>query len=329
MQRMDRLNSKSRSPKKPKTQTAAELERLRTQVQKSNKQDAAAPEQSNTTSSQESEALPAGFTSFDNLSSERQDMLRAVHKAMDDDNSGFIEASELMELGQARRKLGHKSGEWTEEQNQRLVGKMDANGDGHVRANEFCKYFDRILPGDRAEFIQNVKQFMDVAAHCANNQTNSSIQEGYSAVSSDTAAKPKAERKPPKIDVNKPIDPFEQRLNSLATLSPTTSPGTPSKKAPKYNTSRLDLLSAPSTPTKQSSSQLSSPPVSPRSPTEVSSGVLEARLAAYEKASQSKAQPKSPQSPTEAKSPRLQNAMRKAEPTAQEKAMEGRMDMWK
>ena len=319
MQRMDRLNSKSRSPKKLKTQTAAELERLRTQVQKANKQDAAAADQANT-SSQESEALPAGFTSFDNLSSERQDMLRAVHKAMDDDNSGFIEAAELMELGQARRKLGHKSGEWTEEQNQRLVDKMDVNGDGHVHANEFCKYFDRILPGDCAEFIQNVKQFMDVAAHCANDQTNSSIQEGYSAATSDTAAKPKAERKPPKIDVNKPKDPFEQRLNSLASLSP-TSPGTPSKKAPKYNASRLDLLSAPSTPTKQSSSQLSSQPGTPRSPTEVSAGVLEARLAAYEKASQS--QPKSPQSPTEAKSPRLQNAMRKTEPTAQEKAMEG------
>ena len=60
---------------------------------------------------------------MDRLLTYRPEMLRAVHKAMDLDNTGYIEAAELMLLGQARRKLGHKSGQWTEEQNQRLVGR--------------------------------------------------------------------------------------------------------------------------------------------------------------------------------------------------------------
>ena len=45
---------------------------------------------------------------------------------VDLDRSGAVGEEELRVLGQARRKLGQKSGEWTKEMNQRLLQKMQA-----------------------------------------------------------------------------------------------------------------------------------------------------------------------------------------------------------
>ena len=109
---------------------------------------------------------PIDFAVFENTSTQRQELLGVVHKVMDADTSGYIEAAELMLLGQARRKLGHKKGEWTEEQNQTLVDKVDGSGTGRIIAADFAEHFDRILPGNREEFIQNIQQFMDVARLC-------------------------------------------------------------------------------------------------------------------------------------------------------------------
>jgi len=93
--------------------------------------------------------------------------LEDVHRAFDIDNSGFIEAKELMLLGQARRKLGQKEGEWTEEMNQRMLDRMDSHGNGKVDRQEFAKYFERILPENAAEFVKTIQEFKSVAAECA------------------------------------------------------------------------------------------------------------------------------------------------------------------
>lgn len=96
----------------------------------------------------------------------RQGLLRDVHTKMDQDNSGYIEPKELLLLGQARRKLGHKAGEWTEEKNKALVTKMDTDGDGKITADEFVQHFHRALPKDEDQFKAVISQFMDVAAEC-------------------------------------------------------------------------------------------------------------------------------------------------------------------
>ena len=97
---------------------------------------------------------------------ERYAELVAVHGAMDGDGSGFIEAAELMLLGQARRKLGQQQGAWNADMNTRLMAKIDTNGDGKVGPSEFAAFFDKTLPADPSDFTNTIKQFMDVAAQC-------------------------------------------------------------------------------------------------------------------------------------------------------------------
>jgi len=107
-----------------------------------------------------------GTTKLPKSIGQRMAILRAVHQAMDDDETGYIEAPELMLLGQARRKFGHKSGDWTEVMNLNLMDRLDKTGDGKVESKEFAEYFDRVLPVEPEEFMKNVDQFMAVANHC-------------------------------------------------------------------------------------------------------------------------------------------------------------------
>ena len=59
---------------------------------------------------------------------------------------------------QARRKLGQKGGEWTEEKNRSLVKKMDVNGDGKISESEFVDYFADALPQNPLSFEEIVSQ---------------------------------------------------------------------------------------------------------------------------------------------------------------------------
>ena len=72
--------------------------------------------------------------------SSRQDSLHEVFQAFDINGDGTIGYDELLALGQARRKLGQKQGEWTHEMNKRMLSRMDRNGDGRVVANEFVNF---------------------------------------------------------------------------------------------------------------------------------------------------------------------------------------------
>lgn len=89
--------------------------------------------------------------------------MHAVFKAFDINGDGTIGYDELLALGQARRKLGQKQGEWTPEMNRRMLSRMDNNGDGRVVAKEFVNFFDDLLPRPRPEFDENIQQFMQVA----------------------------------------------------------------------------------------------------------------------------------------------------------------------
>ena len=96
----------------------------------------------------------------------RLEQLVDVFNIFDLDASGYIEAHELQQLGEARRSLGQKSGSWTAKRNAKLVNKLDKNGDQKIRASEFSQYFENTLPKDKALFDVAMIQFTDVAKAC-------------------------------------------------------------------------------------------------------------------------------------------------------------------
>lgn len=63
-----------------------------------------------------------------------------------------------LHTGQARRSLGHKGGEWTEEKNRKLLRKIDVNGDGQISEEEFVEYFCGALPQDPSGFEDLIEQ---------------------------------------------------------------------------------------------------------------------------------------------------------------------------
>ena len=62
----------------------------------------------------------------------RATLLRAVYHEFDLDGGGDVGEEELMEVGQARRRLGQKSGEWTEANNRALMQQIGADEEGIV-----------------------------------------------------------------------------------------------------------------------------------------------------------------------------------------------------
>eukprot|EP00658_Telonema_sp_P-2_P076661 TRINITY_DN6751_c0_g1_i4.p1 TRINITY_DN6751_c0_g1~~TRINITY_DN6751_c0_g1_i4.p1 ORF type:complete len:237 (+),score=96.07 TRINITY_DN6751_c0_g1_i4:131-841(+) len=89
--------------------------------------------------------------------------IRDRFKAFDINGDGTIGADELLVLGRQRRKLGQKSGEWTKEMNNRLMAKLDKNGDGRVQVREFVDFFDEQLPSVNNIFHHHCDAFLEVA----------------------------------------------------------------------------------------------------------------------------------------------------------------------
>ena len=102
----------------------------------------------------------------------RATALKSVYAAFDLDGGGDVGAEELMELGIARRKLGQKQGTWSVDQNNRLMAKIDMDGDGVISESEFINFFTVSLPGNMAEFMSNIEQFREVAATCSAKKTS-------------------------------------------------------------------------------------------------------------------------------------------------------------
>ena len=65
--------------------------------------------------------------------------LQQVYREFDLDHGGDVGADELLALGKARRVLGQKPGEWTQEQNKRVLQRMNADKDGNVTLDNFVR----------------------------------------------------------------------------------------------------------------------------------------------------------------------------------------------
>ena len=62
----------------------------------------------------------------------RAALLQKVYNEFDLDGGGDVGAEELLELGRARRRLGQKSGEWTEANNRALMQQIGPDEEGIV-----------------------------------------------------------------------------------------------------------------------------------------------------------------------------------------------------
>ena len=89
-----------------------------------------------------------------------------MYQEFDTDGGGDVESDELLKLGQARRRLGQKSGEWTNEMNKKLMHKIGMDRRGNLPVHNFVDFFDGSLPHDRAEFELIIEQFMACAKAC-------------------------------------------------------------------------------------------------------------------------------------------------------------------
>jgi len=86
-----------------------------------------------------------------------------VFKLFDLNSDGTIGKGEMYQLGQMRRKLGQKGGEWTHAQNDRLFDRIDSDGDGKLQMKEFVTFFDKSLPLGTEEFRLSIKAFTECA----------------------------------------------------------------------------------------------------------------------------------------------------------------------
>jgi len=93
--------------------------------------------------------------------------LSQVYKLFDIDGSGEVGFDEMLALGQARRRLGQKTGEWTTAQNERMMEKMGMNQNGDVTVKNFVHYFETNLASDAEEFAKIIEEFKVVAKACA------------------------------------------------------------------------------------------------------------------------------------------------------------------
>ena len=86
-----------------------------------------------------------------------------MYAEFDLDGGGDVGEDEMMALGQARRKLGQRSGEWTREMNSGMLKAMGAGADGNFSMEQFVLYFDANLSKDKAGFETDIENFMECA----------------------------------------------------------------------------------------------------------------------------------------------------------------------
>merc|ERR1711871_241380 len=121
----------------------------------------------------------------------------------------------MLMLGQTRRKLGHKVGDWSTEDNAALMAKIGSNQNGDLSRVNFVGYFNRTLPSDPAEFDKHVKEFM----HCAHDlrvEKESKSENLHSTTSASKAVVDSVSRAPvqPSSSQKTKLERARNRLNS-------------------------------------------------------------------------------------------------------------------
>ena len=130
------------------------------------------------------DALRAALTlrSGSGLATSRSALLGMVFGLFDLDESGAIEASELMALGIKRKELGQKERVWTSERNASLMQSMDKSEDGLIQREEFVQYFLDVLGVESdASFMETMLAFMACVVAASGMHDMRDIDPGESA----------------------------------------------------------------------------------------------------------------------------------------------------
>jgi len=98
--------------------------------------------------------------------------LETIYRIFDLDESGQVGFEEMLALGQARRSLGQKKGDWTREMNQRMMERMNADDEGMISLRNFADFFEAALPIDETIFQETIKQFQSCAETCNMKKTD-------------------------------------------------------------------------------------------------------------------------------------------------------------
>jgi len=93
----------------------------------------------------------------------REAALQGVYREFDIDGDGHVGLEEMLILGQTRRKLGQKQGEWTREMNRSLMDRIGPDANDDLPETNFVRYFNGSLPSEAAEFDKNIEQFLECA----------------------------------------------------------------------------------------------------------------------------------------------------------------------
>lgn len=99
----------------------------------------------------------------DRESNKREAALQGVYREFDIDGGGNVGFEEMLILGQTRRKLGQKQGEWTKEMNRSLMDRIGPDANDDLPETNFVRYFNGSLPSEAAEFDKNIEQFLECA----------------------------------------------------------------------------------------------------------------------------------------------------------------------
>ena len=78
---------------------------------------------------------------------------------------GDVGFEELLTLGQTRRKLGQRGGEWTDAMNEKLMDRIGTDSRGNLPLDNFVKYFNETLPSDREAFEVCSSQCLLICVH--------------------------------------------------------------------------------------------------------------------------------------------------------------------
>jgi hypothetical protein len=66
----------------------------------------------------------------------------------------------MLELGQTRRELGQRRGQWSWDQTLAMLAHMGADTSGHVSEADFVRYFEAKLPDETLGFERNIAEFL-------------------------------------------------------------------------------------------------------------------------------------------------------------------------
>lgn len=113
------------------------------------------------------QAVDRSQRAYGKKSSERDDRreaLQDVYRLFDLDGSGRVGKGEMFVLGQWRRKLGQREGEWTQDMNDTMMANMGVDSFGNINMRSFVKYFDEKLPHIPKDFADTIAQFTACAS---------------------------------------------------------------------------------------------------------------------------------------------------------------------